>query len=184
MDARLRRQQLIGIGIAILLALSVVLPSASHAQTTTQANVQANIQTSAQSADSAALQATIRAEILKDPRSAALTSAQVDALVAALASQAQVQGVTAQAIAYRPGAFVPDATSYGSGYQSGICTDISSPLCALGQALGFDNPDKEVPIGLWITSGLLIAIIWHMRRNPHLTATTPAQKPPSSGPLG
>jgi hypothetical protein len=162
---------LIGIGLAILMALSVVLPSPSHAQT--------------QSTDSAALQATIRAEILKDPRSSSLTSAQIDALVAALSSQAQKQGVTAQAIAYRPGAFVPPTNSNSAfGYEPGTCTDISSPLCALGQALGFDNPDKEVPIGLWITSVLLIAVIWLMRRNPHLNASAPVQKPPSSGPLG
>jgi len=160
------RFQVIGIAVAISF---LILPLLTHAQT------------SGSTTSSATLSAIIRAAILKDPRAAALPAAQLDAMVSALTSQAQAQGVTAQAIAYRPNAPVPN---YTTPFKPGTCADISSPLCVLGQSLGFDNPNKEVPIGLWITSGLLIAVIWHMRRNPHLSASVPAQKPPSTGPLG
>jgi hypothetical protein len=140
----------------VMAALLLLLPFASYAQSSVSSNL-------------TVLQATIRAAILKDPRSASMSQAQIDAMVSALASQAQSQGVTAQDIAYNPGTPVPTITA---SYPPEGCTDISSSLCTLGQALGFDTPDKEVPIGLWITSGLLIGIIWLMRRNPHLSHLT------------
>ncbi len=164
---RSRRIRFIGIAAALL---SLLLPLSLYAQTST----------------STELSTAIRAALLKDPRASSLTSVQLDAMIEALSAQAKSQGVTAQDIAYRPGTLVPlTPVSYAG--SSGACTDISAAFCTLGQALGFDNPNKEVPIGLWITSGLLIFIIWHMRRNPHLahlTGVSTPQKPPSGGPLG
>jgi hypothetical protein len=135
----------------------------------------------AQASSTLSLSDTIRAAILKDPRSADLSSAQLDALVSALSNQAQAQGMTPQAIAYHPGAFVgtpSTAASYGS------CNEISAWLCPLGIALGYGTPDKEVPIGLWITSGLLIVIIWQLRKHEAIAAASRSVPPVSSGPLG
>lgn len=117
---------------------------------------------------SADLSETIRAALLKDPRAASMPPAQLNAMVSLLAEQAQSQGMTAQDIAYRPnmsGYYLGPVAPPASG-----CTDISSPLCPLGQALGFDTPNKSVAVGLWATSGLLMATIWFMRRNPHIRA--------------
>lgn len=146
--------------VAIVAAACLLLPLLIHAQTTSASD----------------LSTTVRAALLKDPRAAALPPSELDAMVNALTAKAQAQGMTAQDIAYRPGTIVPSVP-----VSSGTCTDISSPLCALGQALGFDSPDKRVPIGLWITSVLLIVVIWHMRKNPHLTGIHPTQQLPSSG---
>ena len=148
---------------AVLLCLVFISPLTTHAQAATS---------------TADLSATIRSAILKDPRAQGLTPTQLEAMVEILTSQAQSQGMTAQDIAYRPGHPDTLGPTPSSSLPSGSCIDISSPLCPLGQALGFDTPDKRVPIGLWITSALLVAVIWHMRKNPHLNGARKPLPPP------
>ena len=73
----------------------------------------------AQNTPSNDLSATVRAAILKDPRAQSMSSAQIDAMVSALTTQAQAKGLTAQTVAYTPDALVapqntsanPDSTS-------------------------------------------------------------------------
>jgi hypothetical protein len=166
--------------MALCLSFSIV-PAAVHAQSSTDASTDASTGVSA----GASLSDTIRAAILKDPRSANLSQSQIDAMVSALSSQAQTQGVTPQEIAYHPGAFVGIPSTSDSSID---CTDVSSWLCPLGVALGFDTSDKEVPIGLWITSGILIVVIWEVRKNPHLNGTfsraADSKGTTGTGPLG
>ena len=152
------------IGIA-LVTMCILLPLSLHAQASSASD----------------LSAAIRAAVLKDPRAASLPPSELNAIVDALTVKAQSQGLTAQAIAYVPGS--KNVVTPAAPGSSGTCTDISSPLCTLGQALGFDNPDKRVPIGLWLTSALLIAIIWHMRKNPHLNPQVSAISKPPQAPL-
>lgn len=137
--------------IAVLMSLLfLITPFLIHAQTTDQSE----------------LRAVIRAAILKDSRSASLPPAQIETMVDALTARAQTQGVTPAAIAFRAGS-VDDTVvlpSHTTTQQTVVCADISSPLCALGYAVGFNNPDKSVPIGLWITSGILTIVIWRMQK--------------------
>ena len=117
----------------------------------------------AQATSSTELRAIIRAAILKDPRAAGLQSQEIDAMVEALTVRAQTQGVTPQDLTYVPGTVSPDWVPPESSTKAG-CADTSSPLCALGYAMGFGNPDKRIPIGLWLTSGVLIFVIWRMQK--------------------
>jgi hypothetical protein len=115
------------------------------------------------SADSAQLRATIRSAILQDPRSASIPSAQLDVMVDALVTRAQGQGITSQSLAYVPGAIPRQPLASNDALP---CDGISPALCPLAYAMGYNNPDKSVPIGLWITSGILIWVISRMRKHP------------------
>ena len=77
--------------LVVLIFLSTVLPMFAYAQANTQ---------------SGDLSATVRAAILKDPRAQSMSSAQIDAMVSALTTQAQAKGLTAQTVAYTPDALV------------------------------------------------------------------------------
>jgi hypothetical protein len=135
----------------------------------------------AQASTTVSLSDTIRAAILRDPRSVNLTQVQLSAMVDLLSNRAQAQGVTAQTIAYQPGAFVGTSTTTSA---PAACSDVSSWLCPLGMVLGFDTPNKEVPIGLWLTSGILIITIWQLRKHQIISLAPPRTQPSTSGPLG
>src|SRR3989344_6096780 len=75
------------------------------------------------------LEDTIRAAILSDPRTAAMSEAEIDAMVAALAQEAATQGVTSQDIAWRP---QEEGAPTSGETQCGI-------MCALTNAFGFDG---------------------------------------------
>ncbi len=108
------------------------------------------------SAQSVGLSEAIRAEIMKDPRSASIPSAQVDAMVASLAQAAQAQGVTESDITWRPVEAGEDAVPAECGF-----------LCSVNAIFGFSGDDYTIPIGLGITSAILILFISLMLHRHH-----------------
>ncbi len=106
-------------------------------------------------AQSTGLAEAIRAEILKDPRASTIPSAQVDAMVASLAQAAAQQGVTESDITWRP-ATVGDEGQASCGF-----------FCAVNTIFGFGGDDYTIPVGLAITSALLILFISMMFHRHH-----------------
>jgi hypothetical protein len=107
-------------------------------------------------AQSSGLSQAIRAEILKDPRSASIPSAQVDAMVASLAQAAAQQGVTESDITWRPVEAGQDGTQGACGF-----------FCSINEIFGFGGNDYTIPVGLGITSALLILFISMMFHRHH-----------------
>ena len=118
--------------VAISLALLLLVPLTLTAQT-------------------GELEATIRAAILSDPRTATMSEAEIDAMVAALAQEAATQGVTSQDIQWRP--------QEERGFMSETGVGSCNMLCKLTNAFGFDGSDVTIPIALGICAGLLIFLI-------------------------
>jgi hypothetical protein len=108
-------------------------------------------QAAASAATEADLSATIRAAVLSDPRSQSMTEAEIDALVAALAQEAEGQGVSTHDILWRPQEISQPVP------QEGVAT--CNFLCMLNQAFGLDGSDVAIPIGLGITAGILLFVI-------------------------
>lgn len=119
---------------ALVVLLSLATPSLGYAQ---ERDVE--------------LQATIRAAILFDPRTAEMSEEEVGAMVAALSEKAASQGVTSHDIAWRP-------TEEQAG-ESSPCGSIKGFLCTLTDAFGFTGSDLAIPIGLGISSALLLFLI-------------------------
>ena len=120
-----------------LLALILSAPVLAHAQTND-------------------LQTTIRAALLTDPRTASLSAPQIDAMVQVLVQEAEKRGVSAHDINWRPqnqNTFV----AYAAAVET--CGSIPSILCAFNSAFGLDGSDPTIPIGLGITSAIMILII-------------------------
>ncbi len=113
-------------------------------------------------AQSAGLSEAIRAEIMKDPRSASIPSAQVDAMVASLAQAASQQGVTASDITWQPA----EATTGSSSGECGF-------LCSINAIFGFGGNDYTIPVGLGVTSALLILFISAMLHRHHKHGIVP-----------
>lgn len=97
------------------------------------------------------LHASIRAALMEDPQTAQMSEAQLDSMVAALASQAAKQGVTSEDIRWAPGQVSESAANE--------CGSMPRVFCMLNNAFGFDGSDMKIPIGLGITSGLLIILL-------------------------
>jgi hypothetical protein len=113
-------------------------------------------------AQSLGLQNAIRAEIMKDPRSSEIPPAQIDAMVSALAQTAAAQGVSETDITWRP------ATRAGAG-EPAAC----GFLCTINQIFGFGGDDFTIPIGLGVTSALLILFISMMLHRHHVHGVEP-----------
>lgn len=108
-------------------------------------------------AQSAGLSEAIRAEILKDPRSASIPQAQVDLMVASLAQAAAQQGVSETDITWKPVA---------EGIES-VTPRTCSFFCQIDEIFGFGGSDYTIPLGLGITSALLILFISLMLHRHH-----------------
>lgn len=104
---------------------------------------------SAQVADD--LHETVRAAILADPRTSLMSEAEIEEMVVALTEEATVQGITSADIAWRPQE-AKEAESTG-------CENVPEFLCALNRAFGFDGSDAKIPIGLGVSSALLLFLI-------------------------
>lgn len=113
-------------------------------------------------AQSDGLSQAIRAEILKDPRSSSIPVAQIDAMVASLAQAAQQQGVNEADITWRP-------VEVGSISSSGTC----GFFCSVNAIFGFGGDDYTIPVGLGITSALLILFISAMFHRHHVHGVEP-----------
>ena len=109
------------------------------------------------SAQSAGLSQAIRAEILKDPRSADIPQAQMDAMVASLAQAAAQQGVSESDITWHP---VTAKNDSNTPLECGF-------LCSVNAIFGFGGNDYTIPFGLGITSALLILFISMMLHRHH-----------------
>lgn len=119
-------------GIVLLVALSA-FPLLAHAQ-------------------QADLQSTIRGVLLSDPRTAQMSQAQIDAMVALLSQKAQQKGLTPADIAWRP---LPTAGSGGAS----SCAGFPEYLCTINESLGFDGSDYTIPAWLGVASLLLILLV-------------------------
>lgn len=123
----------------------------------------ASADSSAQAGD---LRSTIRAELLSDPRTAGLLEADLEAMVEALANEAQKQGLTAHDITWRP------ASGQTSAAAASSCGNIPTPLCTLNQAFGFSGADPTLPVWLGIAVALLILLIGIMLELRHRGSTS------------
>lgn len=122
------------------------------------------------------LSATIRGQLMSDPRTATLSSAQIDAMVQLLAQEAQKRGLTASDITWKPQTFAGAPTAPAA--QDSACT--SALTCAFTEAFGFVGPDTAIPFILGATSMALIWILaemMHRRKYSHVPA-------PQAGPAG
>ncbi len=113
-------------------------------------------------AQSTGLSEAIRAEILKDPRAADIPAAQVDAMVASLALAAAQQGVTESDITWRPAESSDASGAAPCGF-----------VCSINAIFGFGGDDYTIPIGLGITSALLILFLSMMLHRHHTHGIVP-----------
>lgn len=114
--------------------------------------------------DTSELEATIRAAIVSDPRSAEMTEAEIDAMVAALVSEAEGQGVTSEDITWRPQD--PSTLDQESSSSAEAC-GYAAFLCALNDAFGFSGYPLLIPLLLGVSSALLLFVIGSILLHSH-----------------
>ena len=124
------------------------------------------------------LDTTIRAIIMSDPNSAALSEAQLDALTTELAERARQDGVTLGDIVWRPETPVTEeeATSLR-------CGNVPAFLCVLNEAFGFSGNDLTLPIGFFLTSIVLLFLLWAMINSYRHRMIPPPAAWPSANPI-
>lgn len=130
------RRSLISISLVVLAVFVLANPHVAGAQT------------------DAELQTTIRAALLQDPRTAQMSEAELDAMVQALSAQAAKQGISSSDIRWAPGQSDMSAET-----ATNNCGSMPYFFCVLNNSFGFDGSDMKIPIGLGITSGLLIVLL-------------------------
>lgn len=108
------------------------------------------------------LENAIRAEIMKDPRSQDIPPVQMDAMVTALAQTAAAQGVSESDITWKPATRGTAAAPAECGF-----------LCTVNRIFGFGGDDYTIPIGLAVTSALLILFISMMLHRHHVHGVEP-----------
>lgn len=101
------------------------------------------------------LEVTIREAILSDPRSAEMTEAEIDALVASLGEEAATQNFSSADITWRP---LEGATSEEASQSEEACP-YAQVLCALNDAFGFTEFPFLIPLLFAITSAILLFVI-------------------------
>ena len=125
------------------------------------------------------LDTTIRAIIMSDPNSAALSEAQLDALTTELAEKARQDGVTLGDILWRPE--TPITEEEAAAYR---CGKVPAFLCALNEAFGFSGDDITLPIGFFLSSIVLLFLIWAMINSyRHRMMPPPPAAWPSANPV-
>jgi hypothetical protein len=102
------------------------------------------IATYAQSAD---MRASIRAELLKDPQTAQLSEADLNALVDALAQKAQSDGVTSADLSWQP-----QSTERVTPIAAG---ELCSGLSCFSARLGVSPLMTQIAIGILVAGGIL-----------------------------
>ena len=134
------------------------------------------------SAQEDSLSATIRAAITSDAQYENLSQEEIDAIVAELARGAQIEGITAEDIEWRPQETTftetPPATEDS-------CGRVPTILCQFSQALGFRGDNIFIPtllLLLVMTLIFLLAVTIEMHRRPRVvTSVPPQQNPPMGG---
>jgi hypothetical protein len=114
-----------------------------------------------QPAQTGDLQSSVRAAIMNDPRTATMSQAQVDAMVAALSQGAQQQGVTPQDLTWHAGP--TSAVTTGN-----FCAPYPRYLCIMSATFGFFGPDYLMPIWLAVLSLLFLLINGLLRHHERL----------------
>jgi hypothetical protein len=107
------------------------------------------------------LQSSVRAAILNDPRTAAMSQAQIDAMVAALSQGAQQHGVTPQDITWSTGPTTPVTLD-------NFCAPYPRYLCVMSATFGFFGPDYLLPIWLGVLSLLFLLVNALLRHHERL----------------
>lgn len=123
-------------------------------------------------AQSSSLEATIRAALLKDPRSAEMSAADVDAMVALLAQGASEEGVSSSDIEWRAEEAMPTMIVEGESAPAPVCDGFPVFFCTVHDAFGFDGSNFIIPLGLLISSGLLWFLLYELRHR-HRTGEVP-----------
>lgn len=116
-------------------------------------------------AQSSGLEDAIRIEIMKDPRTRTIPVDQLEAMVESLTAAAEAQGVTESDITWRPAKTGQDAAT--------ALPDNCGFFCAVNAIFGFGGDDYTIPIGLGITSALLILFISMMLHRHHVHGVVP-----------
>lgn len=116
-------------------------------------------------AQSVSLEASIRAELLKDPRSAEMSAADLDALVAILAREAGAEGISSEDIEWRAEEATPTMVVVGETAPASVCDGFPAFFCTVHDAFGFDGSNFIIPLGLLITSGLLWFLLYELRHH-------------------
>ena len=124
------------------------------------------------------LDTTIRAIIMSDPNSAALSEAQLDALTTELAEKARQDGVSLGDIVWRPE--TPVTEEEAAAYR---CGNVPAFLCALNEAFGFSGNDPTLPIGFFLTSIILLFLLWAMINSYRHRMIPPPATWPSANPV-
>lgn len=93
------------------------------------------------------LRATIRTDIMSDPRSTEMSPTEIDALVEALAQQAEAQGVDAD--------YLETQSSFDEGYEAPVYEEEAVPYNLLSLAL----------VSLFVVLAGVIAFLAWQRRN-------------------
>lgn len=119
------------------------------------------------------LSAAIRAAITADAENENLSEEEIDAIVEALARQAELDGVTADDITWRPQetTFTPT-----EGEEQNTCGSMPSMVCALNKAFGFSGDNILIPallFGLSVLLILAIAMAIHSHKHHAAIAKTP-----------
>lgn len=129
-----------------ILVFSFALPVFVHADT--QADVRAAIMT----------------EVLNDPRVADIPPEQLNALIDALAAQAEVQSVTAADILWHPDDYkrASLATQANVGYFT-QCEQDFMILCPFNTAFGFAGTESNIPAWLLVLSAVLLLLLPRLR---------------------
>ncbi len=138
------------------------------------------------SAQEDSLSATIRAAIASDAEYENLSQEEIDAIVAQLANEAQLEGMTAEDITWRP---QPTTFSETAPADEDTCGRIPRIICQFSEALGFRGDNIFVPsfLLLLIMAVILLtaAMIEHHRHHHHpISQDSNSIPPPQYPPVG
>ena len=127
------------------------------------------------------LHATIMAALLSDPRTATVPPAQLQALVNALSEQAASQGLLPQEIKWQVAAAAETFGQNGAS-QGGQCGGLFPSLCAFSEAFGFTGADASTPIILFVTSVLLLFLLYEIIKHHRMKLDAKKAASPASNP--
>lgn len=141
------------IGVLFSLVALLTLPMLAYAQSS-----------------EAELRAGIRAEILKDPRTASMSEAEIQAMVEVLAAGAEVEGIESSSFVAQSRSFAPTAAE-----EEPSCGGMPVFLCHINQTFGFDGSNALMPIALLATSGLLAFLLYELKHYASIHRRPPLQ---------
>lgn len=130
--------------LALILIFCTIIPTRIHAQSSVSPRGDLSL--------------TIRDVILADPRSASLSSGEIDAMVSKLTAQASAQGITQHDLLWRP--TLTHATSPdGVNTPVNSCGATPASLCAINRVFGFNGSDTTLLILLGVLGVLILALV-------------------------